>query len=397
MRLLLFAPIPIQIEAAKRRGYHVTSLWQQYPGANPYAHILADVRQLSDTYIEGDLLGGEDWIASVARVFDAYPETVLIPGPPDEFLPAFLKLAETVGRLPHSRATYEPFRSKVALRDLLARDTRLALVYRAIRSGEDLKASRSAGIHILKPACSSGSKNVAKLESDADWDAAIAHWGDGPLDLVLEEHLDGPQFSVEIVSREGRHEVLGVTEKNTVHPPHYIENGGVFPAPRTLSETTAITEAALRFLDLAKFRNGPTHTEVILTARGPKIVESNARLGGLIPFLIRGAHDRDAYAFIFDYLAGREDAYRPRANRVAALGIFEFEAGRTLNGYAGLETLNADPHVVKFNTWAPLGVPLVKPRHNEQRHGYVVVVGDTADQARARVHEANETIAPVYA
>ena len=399
MRVLLFTPLTIQVEAAKQLGFHVTSIWHRYDGPNFFEKIIADVKRLSDEFIEANLVEDKNWINRVADIFESYPETILIPGVPDEFLPAFLLAAGRAGRLPNPLSVYDVFRDKSRLRRLLSDDAALRVFHRSIESKEQLTSILNAERpSILKPATSSGSKDIAMIATADDAHAAFEKWSSSrePLKLVLEEYLDGTQFSVEAISREGHHAVLGITEKFPVLPPNYVENGGVFPAQVTESLERDIRSTVLAFLDKSGFRTGPTHTEVIATKRGIKIVESNIRMGGLIPFLIEGAHGIDANAFLIEFVSGKKTAYVPVKQNVAVLGIIHLGTGEVLDGIRGLEAVRALPYVIKMNIWARSGEVLRSPVNNEQRHGYVVVSGADLSEAMSRLESVKDRIQPIY-
>jgi S-sulfo-L-cysteine synthase (3-phospho-L-serine-dependent) len=400
MRLILFTPITIQVEAAKRLGFHVTSVWHRYREPGFFDKIIQDVKRLSDEFIEGDLYSESTWLTQVKAICTEFPETLLIPGVPEEFLTVFLNTAQALDQLPNSLATYEFFRNKIALRDLLSTNNKLNVSHHSIQSFSALAMALKdvSSPRILKPAVSSGSKNISRIASKSEAAAALLKWQDAnePLGLVLEDLLDGPQFSVEAVSKNGMHAVLGITEKFPVLPPYYVENGGVFPAQISAELAQEIRSVTLEFLNIAGFRNGATHTELIATPKGVKIVESNARMGGLVPFLIQGAHGIDVSEFVVEYLSGIRKNYLPVNNQVAVLGILSFREGKILHEVNGLEEVRALGCVIKINVWAKNGEILRSPVCNEQRHGYVVVSGVDYQDARKNLKLVQKSIKPIY-
>ena len=400
MRILLFTPITVQVEAAKRLGHHVTSVWHRYQEKNFFDPIIADVRRLSDEFIEGDLYQESEWLDRLAELFERHPDTVFIPGVPDDFLSPFLKFAERIGRLPNPRTAYEPFRDKSALRRLLASDPELSVFHLHIKRFADLRETLAhlEGVHILKPATSTGSKDIFRIDTPESAAIALARWENAPepLNLVLEEYLDGTQFSVETVSYEGVHHILGITEKFPVEAPHYVENGGIFPAQISLDDEREIRGTIVKFLDLAGFRNGPTHIEVIRTPNGVKIVESNVRLGGLIPFLIEGAHGVNTNEFLTELFTGAVSEYHPAKHDVSVLGILNFGSGRSPREIVGMEDVRALPYLVKMNIWAPMKKLLRAPTNNEERHGYAVVYGQSLSSALARLAHIKTALQPRF-
>ena len=78
---------------------------------------------------------------------------------------------------------------------------------------------------IVKPTDRSGSRGITKLD---DWDSfeqavkiAIDNSFEGC--ALIEEYLDGDEYSCECISQNGKHHLLAVTKKFTTGSPHFIE------------------------------------------------------------------------------------------------------------------------------------------------------------------------------
>ncbi|MDH6129694.1 hypothetical protein [Kitasatospora sp. GP82] len=89
-----------------------------------------------------------------------------------------------------------------------------------------------------------------------------------PGPYLVEEYAVGPEFSVETLTVDGAHYVIGITAKQS--------GGHVLPAPLPEREQMLIRSSVTALLDLADYESGPAHTDVVLTARGPRIVASQA-------------------------------------------------------------------------------------------------------------------------
>ncbi|WP_369354901.1 acetyl-CoA carboxylase biotin carboxylase subunit family protein [Streptomyces sp. cg2] len=107
------------------------------------------------------------------------------------------------------------------------------------------------------------------LRDGDDLDAWAADAPAGP--YVVEEFLTGPRISVDTLTREGMHQVTGMTVR--------ADSGAglLYPAPLSEADRTAIRTAVRALLDLAGLQYGPAHTEVVVTERGPRIAASAAR------------------------------------------------------------------------------------------------------------------------
>ncbi|HEX9064527.1 MAG TPA: ATP-grasp domain-containing protein [Streptosporangiaceae bacterium] len=166
---------------------------------------------------------------------------------------------------------------------------------------------------VFKPRALGGSAGVRLVTTpdevpSAFADATTARVGttrsryDGAL---IEEFVDGPEFSIDSVTAGGVTTPVLVAAKQTGLAPYFEETGHIVPeAPGSLPP------AALDLVRLAHAAAGldnvVSHAEVRVSRSGPRLIELNARLGGdLIPYL--------------GMLAGRIDM--PAAAAQIALGL----------------------------------------------------------------------------
>ena len=248
---------------------------------------------------------------------------------------------------------------------------------------------------VVKPTGLAGSRGVYVLRQAGDlarWERLLQRYDyRGP--FLVEEYLDGPEFSVETISSRGRHHVIGVTRNYLGPAPLFVETGHVFPAPDP-AVSAEVGALAVELLNLAGYRTGPAHTEIIWTRSGPRIVESQARLaGGRIPHLIKLATGLDPERAVFRALAGRPlgTASTTCSARVAFL---EFPCGR-LRSVTGLEAVRDLGFVRELSFPFEPGDIIPPVVDAKSRHGYVVVTGDSPRQTRARAERARSMISTV--
>ncbi len=138
---------------------------------------------------------------------------------------------------------------------------------------------------IVKPADSSGSRGICLVTDAADkqevadaYVYAKQYARSGT--VLVEEVMRGPEVSVETMSLDGKCFVIQITDKLTTGAPHFVETGHSQPSALALNIKRQIEKAAIAANAAIGIRNGPSHTEIIVTKDGPKIVEIGARLGG---------------------------------------------------------------------------------------------------------------------
>lgn len=98
--------------------------------------------------------------------------------------------------------------------------------------------------------------------------------------VIVEEYLDGPEVSVEILVQDGEPYVLQVTDKITSGEPHFVEMGHSQPSQLPPLDVEEIKKLAYNAVKAVGIKNGCGHAEIKLTSKGPKMVELAGRLGG---------------------------------------------------------------------------------------------------------------------
>ncbi|MFI5978426.1 ATP-grasp domain-containing protein [Streptomyces sp. NPDC051452] len=148
-----------------------------------------------------------------------------------------------------------------------------------------LKVAEQTGYPLIcKPVRGVASKGVTRIDGPADIERALS-WGatgaddlDSP-ELLVEPFLSGDEYSVEAVSEDGEHLVIGVTRKISEHD-HFVEVGHVVPAPLPEADERRITATVRDMLTALGVRHGVTHTEVIVASDAVHVVETHLRPAG---------------------------------------------------------------------------------------------------------------------
>ncbi|GGO53913.1 hypothetical protein GCM10012287_41640 [Streptomyces daqingensis] len=195
-------------------------------------------------------------------------------------------VGEALGVATHSPETVRLVQDKHAMRERLREagvdDTKAG---RAYNEADLLAFGEEAGYpFIVKPTAGTASFGVTVVRSPNEAAAAYrTAAGDFPgiarLGVLAEQYHEGPQYSVEAFSEAAEHVVLAVTRKFS-DPVNMVELGHVLPAPLEADVREAVEDHARRVLDALGVEFGPTHTEVVLTADGPRVIETHLRVGG---------------------------------------------------------------------------------------------------------------------
>lgn len=139
--------------------------------------------------------------------------------------------------------------------------------------------------YIVKPTDNSGSRGIYLVDCERDisklkkiYRDCLKHSRSGS--LLVEEYMEGPEVSVETLTIKNKTIIVAITDKLTTGSPNFVEMGHSQPTLLSENKIKDIKKITVDAVKSVGIENGPSHTEIILTASGPKIVEIGARLGG---------------------------------------------------------------------------------------------------------------------
>lgn len=186
---------------------------------------------------------------------------------------------------------------------------------------------------IVKPRDNSGSRGVKLCRNQEELKASIAEALDNSkLDTVLvEEFIEGPEYSIEGLHYDGKSEVIQFTEKKTTEFPYNVELGHKQPANLTEEQKNNIRDIVSKIGKALNFENCPSHTELKINDRGIFVIETSPRLGGdyitstLTP-LSTGINIEDQLLHIA--LGEKVDTHTGRIERASGVLFFCLPEGR---------------------------------------------------------------------
>ena len=164
---------------------------------------------------------------------------------------------------------------------------------------------------IVKPTDRSGSRAINKILKKEELSDAIKLAVENSFEkkAIVEEYIDGDEFSAESISFHGKHNFLTVTRKQTTGYPHFIETGHIEPAGLSEEMIEKIKNTILPALDSLKIENGASHAEFKITPNGDiRIIEIGARMGGdcIGSDLVKISTGYDYVKMVIDVALGKE-------------------------------------------------------------------------------------------
>ncbi|MBB1253726.1 ATP-grasp domain-containing protein [Streptomyces sp. OF3] len=194
-----------------------------------------------------------------------------------------------------TEATARALKDKALTRELLDKHGLSPVRYRTVRSaGEAAEFLAEVGERVvLKPADGVASLHIHLVETAEQaakaWDLLAAA---EVRSVIAEEYLEGPVVSVDSFSHDGRHVPIGYSEYRMND--RFVEWEVSTPSRVAVPHLDELRDLTVRFLDAVGLTEGPSHSEFVLTPKGPRVLESHARLAGSgAPELVRRAFGCD--------------------------------------------------------------------------------------------------------
>jgi len=251
---------------------------------------------------------------------------------------------------------------------------------------------------ITKPIDNSGSRgiNVAHSESELEFALQNSFSCSKSGRVIVEEYLDGPEVSVEILVQDGEPYVLQVTDKITSGEPHFIEIGHSQPSQLPPLDIEAIKKLAYNATKAVGIINGCGHAEIKLTSKGPKMVEIAGRLGGdfITTVLLPISTGVNISEYEISRALGEPKVFDPNSvigNRGVAVKFIEAKPGKVKSvavDYLAEEMVGVEEIRLVCKSDIQYGETV----SNNDRFGYIIATGKTTQIALDRCDRVLERI-----
>lgn len=240
---------------------------------------------------------------------------------------------------------------------------------------------------ILKPSRNSGSRGIAKVTRDIPKDDFIKAYNvalDESRDksVLIEQFIEGPEFSIEIIVWKGQGNVLTVTDKKTTEAPHFVELGHNQPSCRTAEEVEMLKAAAIAGVKALGVDNCACHAEAKLMNGKAYLMEIGARMGGdfISTVLTQLSTGVDMIAAAVNCALGIDPVLKPTAEKHGVcIRYFCPKSGRLLS-ISNTEALN-DSRVFEWEIYHKPGDMIPEVTSSLCRSGHVIVTEKTPQKA----------------
>ncbi len=240
---------------------------------------------------------------------------------------------------------------------------------------------------ILKPSRNSGSRGIAKVSRDMEkadfvkaYDIALNESRDKS--VLLEQFIEGPEFSIEIIVWNGKVNVLTVTDKKTTGAPHFVELGHNQPSCFSATDVETLKAAAVAGVKALGVNNCACHAEAKLMDGKAYLMEIGARLGGdfISTELTHLSTGIDMVAAAINVALGVEPDLNPKEEpKGVCIRYFCPKPGKLVS--VGNTEILKDPRVYLWEIYHKVGDVIPEVTSSLCRSGHVIVTEETPQKA----------------
>ena len=233
---------------------------------------------------------------------------------------------------------------------------------------------------ILKPRDNSGSRGVIFCNNIFEIEAAFSDVlrFTRKDSVLVEEYIEGKEYSIESLHFNGDTKVIQYTEKITTPLPYNVELGHIQPANLSFTIKEEINLIVSKIAKALSFSNCASHTELKINKKGIFVIETSPRLGGdyitshLVP-LSTGVNMEDQ---VINLAIGEPVDYSI-SSRASMVSYLNFPVGKKVKQtITEREIMKSFPEIVKFSIDLKAGDVTEQITNSLNRYGQFVLVGD---------------------
>lgn len=234
---------------------------------------------------------------------------------------------------------------------------------------------------IIKPINSHSSRGVFRLDSDEEFISNIDDTKFYSLNghFIVEEFIEGPEYSVETVTHDHITSIVQYTEKIITPFPSVVEIGHIQPAYLTDIQKHSVDKIVRKAIHVLGINNTVSHVELKLTNRGPVIIEVGPRMGGdfISSYLTKYSCGVDLDKATIHLSLGKKPNLIHNINKFSYVHYISGNAGETVNEISDYSFLNKVSDVIFAHIFLKYNDIISELKHSGNRIAVVIVTGNS--------------------
>lgn len=243
---------------------------------------------------------------------------------------------------------------------------------------------------ILKPSRNSGSRGIAKIKQGVCQDEFIRLYNRAlnesrDKQVLIEQFVEGPEFSVEIIVWNGAVHILTVTDKKTTGAPYFVELGHNQPSIFPKETIEAVQDAAVKGVKALNLDNCACHAEIKVENGNAYIMEIGARLGGdfISTVLTHLSTGVDMVAAAIDVALGKKPCLNAKEDKYGVCIRYFCPRPGILDSIKNIEVLNSE-YIYESEIYCKKGDLIKEVRSSVDRSGHVITIDNNSSKAIER-------------
>ncbi|MGF7131486.1 hypothetical protein P3T40_002968 [Paraburkholderia sp. EB58] len=206
-------------------------------------------------------------------------------------------------------------------------------------------------------------------------------------EYVIQEFLEGQHYVVNTVSVEGRHFVTDVWHEVNHDEDTFLIDEYADSVSRASPEFATVSNYIEKVLDALQIRNGPAHSEVMLTPRGPRLIETHARLAGGIDFaVVEECNGYSQVSVLADSViapqlfASRTALYSAAPSRFARFVYMSADVTGSIKSDIDVDGFFEIPSLMSIKLTIQAGGKLERTKHSLGHPGYAMFLAESREE-----------------
>jgi biotin carboxylase len=245
---------------------------------------------------------------------------------------------------------------------------------------------------VVKPVDNMGARGVKRVENAEELVEACrtALPLSRSLRVIIEQFMEGPEFSLDAIVYRGNITVCGVADRLIRFPPSFVEMGHTMPTGFDREAVQAVESIFRAGIKAIGIDNGAAKGDVKLTPAGPMVGEIAARLSGgyMSGWTYPLASGIEVTEAALNVAVGQPPGrLTPSRSRVCAERALISIPG-IVEEVAGEDVVRAAEGVAELFLRIAPGNAVVFPSNNVEKCGNVLTIADSLDGAEASARRA---------
>lgn len=367
--ILIFGVGPLQksiIQRCKMKGLYTV-------GIDPSQD--ASCKELVDAF---EIVGGQDFEKTI-EVAERYQVKGIITAATDKPLVMMARVVEKLQLPFFSIETAEWSTDKILMKQKFQEAGIPCANGFLLNSLDELANLKVDYPVIVKPRDNSGSRGVIYCTNFKEVEIAVqeAFQYTKKGNVLIEEFIEGIEYSIESLHFDGKSHVIQFTEKVTSEFPYNVELGHIEPAELSKETQQEIKILISKIAKSLKFDNCASHTELKVNAKGIRIIETSPRLGGdfITSHLVPLSTCVNIEDQLINIAMGEKVDYKLES-KVSLISYFNFPVGKKIIKAISIDEIRERfSNVVEYRLDLKTNQEINIITNSLNRYGYFILAG----------------------